>query len=151
MGHVMDQAELELRNRTYAMFVDLGRAPSRDEVAEAIGAPAADVSSGWRRLQDQHALVVDGETGELRMASPFSAIPTGHTVRAAGRTWFANCAWDAFGICAALHADGTIGTTCPDCGEAIVVHVRDRSPIEPDSVIHVLVPAAGWWDDIVFT
>jgi len=24
---------------------------------------------------------------------------------------------DAFGICAALHVDGRIETTCPDCGE----------------------------------
>src|SRR3712207_8826731 len=59
----------------------------------------------FRSLHDAHALVVDDD-GELLMAAPFSAVPTPFGVEAAGRRWHANCAWDAFGGCAALHADG---------------------------------------------
>ena len=85
------------------------------------------------------------------MANPFSAVPTAHRVTAAGRTWYANCAWDAFGVCAALHADGHVSSSCPDCGEPIEVDVADARPARDDLVFHVLVPARRWWDDIVFT
>jgi hypothetical protein len=109
------------------------------------------VRAGWRRLHDAHALVLDADNAEIRMAAPFSAVPTAFRVDADGRHWFANCAWDAFGICAALGSDGRIETTCADCGEPIEVHIRDRRPDDATLVFHCLVPAAHWWDDIVFT
>jgi len=137
--------DLELRNETYRRFVELGRAPAPEEVGDA-----DEVRAAWRRLHDAHALVLDGD-GALRMANPFSAVPTPYRVEAGGRSWYANCAWDAFGICAALHVDGRIETACPDCGEPIVVEVRDERPDDGSLVFHCLVPAAQWWDDIVFT
>ena len=144
-------SDLELRNRTYGLFVELGRAPTAEEVAASSGGTEEDVRAGWRRLHDAHALVLDEATGEIRMANPFSAVPTAHRVQAAGRWWYANCAWDAFGVCAALRVDGRIETSCPDCGEAIAVEIRDRRPDDENLVFHCLVPAAQWWDDIVFT
>ena len=130
---------------TYRRFVELGRAPTPDEVGDP-----DEVRDAWRRLHDAHALVLDGD-GAIRMANPFSAVPTPYRVEAAGRSWYANCAWDAFGICAALHVDGRIDATCPDCGEPIAVEVRDKRPDDESLVFHCLVPAAQWWDDIVFT
>lgn len=147
----MDTRDLRLRNLTYAMFVDLGRAPRAGEVAERAGLTGADVRDGWRRLHDQHALVLSQAAAEILMANPFSAVPTAYRVSAAGRWWYGNCAWDALGICGALHADGRIETSCPDCGEQIVVEVRERRPHREDLLFHCLVPAAQWWDDIVFT
>ena len=85
------------------------------------------------------------------MANPFSAAPTAYRVRADGRWWYANCAWDAIGICAALHVDGRIETSCPDCGEPIAVEVHDARPDDESLCFHCLVPARAWWDDIVFT
>ncbi len=85
------------------------------------------------------------------MANPFSAAPTAYRVRAAGRWWYANCAWDAFGICAALQTDGRIEASCPDCLDPISVDVRQQRPDDTSLVFHCLVPAARWWDDIVFT
>jgi hypothetical protein len=147
----VNERDLELRNLTYRLFVELGRAPSADEAAEAAGLQRAEVEEGWRRLHDEHALVLTPHTTEIRMANPFSAVPTAHRVQAAGRWWYGNCAWDAFGICAALHSDGRIETSCPDCGEPVAVEVRDERPDDPSLVFHCLVPAAHWWDDIVFT
>jgi hypothetical protein len=141
----MDAADLELRRLTYAKLVELGRPPLAAEVGRE------DVHEGWRRLHDAHALVLDPATHEILMAHPFSAIPTPYRVQADGRSWFANCAWDAFGICAALHVDGTIETSCPDCGEALTVEVLDQQPSDDSLLFHCLVPARQWWDDIVFT
>ena len=111
----------------------------------------ADVVSGWQRLHEQHALVLNPATAEIRMANPFSAVPTAYRVQADGRWWYANCAWDAFGICAALHTDGRIETSCADCGETLSVEVRNERPDDDSLLFHCLVPAARWWDDIVFT
>lgn len=147
----MESADLELRNRTYGLFVHLGRAPTSDEVAEDLDRSREDVRAGWRRLHEEHALVLEPSTGDIRMANPFSAIPTAFRVQAGGRWWYGNCAWDAFGIPAALHVDGHVETSCPDCAEPIAVEVLDRRPSDEGLVFHCLVPAGHWWDDIVFT
>src|SRR5437016_13129756 len=119
----MDAGDLELRRLTYARFVELGRAPAPEELGER-----EEVLARWRRLHDAHALVLNPATPELRMANPFSAVPTAYRVEAGGRWWYANCAWDAFGICAALHTDGRVESSCPDCGQPITVEVRARRP-----------------------
>ena len=147
----VDDADLALRNRTYGLFVDLGRAPTVDEVAASMGATRARVAAGWRRLHDDHALVLQARGTELRMANPFSAVPTAHRVHAAERWWFANCAWDAFGILAALDVDGRIETACPDCGTTISIEVTGRRPDDDGLWFHCLLPAVSWWDDIAFT
>lgn len=140
-----------MRNVTYQLFVSLGRAPTAQEVGTEIGAGQDEVLDGWGRLHDAHALVLNGRRDEIRMANPFSAVPTAYRVLADGRWWYANCAWDAFGICGALHVDGRIEASCPDCAQPIAVEVENRQPQPDDLVFHCLVPAARWWDDVVFT
>jgi Alkylmercury lyase len=143
----VDDLDLRIRNLTYELFVELGRAPTREEASLAAG---QNVGDSWTRLHEEHALVLE-DTGEIRMANPFSAIPTPYRVNAAGRWWYANCAWDAFGVCAALHADGRIESACADCGDELVVEVRGARPDDQSLLFHCLVPAKRWWDDIVFT
>ena len=150
-GSVMDEGDVALRNLTYRLFVELGRAPTAADVAVAVGSSAAVVHTGWERLHDAHALVLQSGLTELRMANPFSAVPTAYRVLARDRWWYANCAWDAFGVCAALHVDGRIETSCADCGESIAIDVQDQQPDDQSVLFHCLVPATHWWDDIVFT
>jgi hypothetical protein len=147
----VDGGDLRLRRATYGLFVELGRAPTAAEAADAVGVTETDAVAGWRRLHAEHALVLERGRDEIRMANPFSAVPTAYRVHADGRSWHANCAWDAFGICAALHVDGHVETACPDCGETIGVEVHDQRPDDESLVFHCLVPAEHWWDDIVFT
>ena len=85
------------------------------------------------------------------MANPFAAQRTPFRVEAAGRSWFANCAWDAFGIGAALKVDSTIHTECADCHVPVDIVVRGGRPHDTNLVFHVLVSAASWWDDIGYT
>jgi hypothetical protein len=147
----VDTVDLELRNLTYAQVVELGRIPQAGEVAAAARRDPEEVIAGWRRLHQEHALVLDPATAEIRMANPFSAVATPYRVHAAGRWWYANCAWDAFGICSALHVDGNIETSRPCRGEPISIAVRRGRPDDESLLFHCLVPAARWWDDIVFT
>jgi alkylmercury lyase-like protein len=123
---VMDAQVLAVRNLTYRMFVEGGRAPTIEEVAHDADLTSAEVEASWRELHRAHALVLISTSLEIRMANPFSAVPTAFRVHAAGRWWYANCAWDALGICAALRVDGHIETSCPDCGARIALEVRDH-------------------------
>jgi hypothetical protein len=150
MGGV-DAQTLVVRNLTYALFVERARAPSAEEVAHAAARSGEEVVAAWRELHRAHALVLDPATDEIRMANPFSAVPTAHRVQAGGRWWYGNCAWDALGICAALQTNGRIETSCPDCGEAIALEVRNHAVDDERPLFHCLVPASRWWDDIGFT
>ncbi|MFO7590727.1 MAG: organomercurial lyase [Acidimicrobiia bacterium] len=134
----MDDPDLAIRNLTYSRFVELGRAPTAAEVSASADLPASDVTAAWRRLHDAHALVLFPGRDEIHMANPFSAVPTPYRVEAAGRSWFGNCAWDAFGICAALGVAGTISTECADCGTEIEVSVRAEAPSDPTLLFHCL-------------
>jgi hypothetical protein len=143
----MDEQDRRLRNEIYALFVETGRAPRADE----LGLPLDEAHAALRRLHDAHALVLERGTTEIRMLNPFSAVPSAYRVAAGGRTWFANCAWDAFGVCAALGVDGHVSAACADCAEPIEIDVRSGAPESDENLVHILVPAAHWWDDIVFT
>ena len=129
--------DVELRNRIYREFVETGRQP-RDVDSNAL-----------RRLHDAHALVLEGD--RIRMLNPFSLVPTPHRVHAAGRWWYGNCAWDSLGVIAALGGEGRYETSCPDCAEPIALEVRGSELRGDGAVFHLAVPAAKWWDDIVFT
>jgi hypothetical protein len=143
----MEEQDRRLRNEIYAGFVETGRAPR----AEELGLPLEEANAALRRLHDAHALVLERGTTEIRMLNPFSAVPSAYRVTAGGRTWFANCAWDAFGVCAALGVDGHVSAACADCAEPIEIDVRGGAPEPDEHLVHILVPAARWWDDIVFT
>ncbi len=146
----MDQPDLDLRNATYRALIEFGRAPTLAEIATATGLHESSVAEGWRRLHDAHALVLAAD-GSIAMLNPFAARPTRFRVEAGGRSWYANCGWDSFGIGAALGVDSVIHTACPDCDDPITIRVRDGQPVETDAVWHVLVPAITWWSDIGFT
>jgi len=144
----MEERDLHVRNHVYRRFVELGRAPTLAELKDELG---DEVEPALLRLHAAHALVLEPDGAEIRMANPFSAVPTPHRVEAGGRSWYGNCAWDAFGIPAALDVDGRVSSVCPDCGEPIEIDIRDKHAVPDEHVFHVAVPAARWWDDIVFT
>ncbi len=70
----MDDADVELRNATYALVVDLGRTPSPREVGATTGRAPDDVLAGWRRLHEAPALVLEAGGRAIRMANPFAAL-----------------------------------------------------------------------------
>ena len=136
----------------YQITADTGSIPSAGEVAQRIDSSEEQLIAAFARLHQKRLLVPEpGDPARIRMAPPFSGVPTAFPVEALGRRYFANCVWDAYGIAAALHADALIPTEDAFSGEALVLEVRNGEPILHDYVAHFAVPAAKWWDDIVFT
>ena len=148
----MNDFDLDVRRHVYSSFARDGRPPTSAETATALGVDQADVDSSYRRLHDAHALVLHPGTTEVWMANPFSAIETPHVVESGGRSWYGYCASDGLAIPAALHADGRIESECADCGEPVALEVRDGRLARGDELlVHILLPARRWWDDIGFT
>jgi len=146
------QDTTNVRLAIYESIVNRGAAPSVAEVAVAQGLEAEDVADAYRALADGHVIVLEPGTLHVRWAAPFSAVSTPFLVRArtGAARWYAPCAWDAFGIAAALREDAAITADCAFSGEPIVTGVRNLNAYG-SGVIHLLVPAAHFWDDIGYT
>jgi hypothetical protein len=143
--------DTRVKMAVYRHFAWTGRRPPLDEVARRVGAEQADVLEAYTRLQAQRVLVLEPDGSSIRMAPPFSGVPTEHAVDAGAILYHANCAWDAFGVAAAIHKTATVRSRCAQSGESLVLQVGLQGPEASEWLFHSRVPAAKWWDDIVFT
>ena len=130
-----------------------GAVPSLAEVAERVVASTADVADSFGRLAAARVMILRPATTEILSFNPFAAGPTDFRVRCGGREWSALCAWDAFGVAAALKADGLVLGRCADaCGVPLEVRLAGDAVGALDGVLmQFALPARDWWKDIVFT
>ena len=166
--------DLELRAAIYRWILNTGSVPLRADLATLVDSSGS-LDEQLRRLHDGHMIVLDDRPdrlGEIRMALPFSAEPTGFHAESQRGSWFANCAWDALAIAAALHEDTHITATWTDTAEPLqfsivggeivggeivggeIVGGEIDSATQPpvaDGFVHFAIPARHWWDDIVET
>ena len=85
------------------------------------------------------------------MANPFSGVETPFKVRANGKTYFANCAWDTLGIPVTLHVDAEIEAACAQSGSPIRLNVTNQQVQASDAVVHFLTPFREWYNDLAST
>jgi hypothetical protein len=141
----------DVRAYVYRHFVETTRPPTVDAAAAHLGVSPEDAAELYRDLHRRHALFLEPGTTSVRMANPFSAIPTSFGVQAHGKTYWANCAWDALGIPAALHCDAVIEAECAECGSPMTLVVRNGALQAQNELVHFLVPFRRWYDDLIFT
>lgn len=132
-----------------ASFRDTSRAPAVAALAAALDTPAEAVAAALQALAREHALVLRPASDAIWMAHPFSGVETDFLVSIEGRQWYANCAWDGLAILALL-GDGVLETHCP-VSRAPLRFVASKGTVRGAGVIHFLVPARRFWDDIGFT
>ena len=136
----------------YEVTADTGQVPTSSEVSRKIDIDEEEVLAAFGRLHAKRLLLPEpGDPRRIRMAPPFSGIPTKFPVEGKGKQYFANCVWDAYGIAAALHCDAISHASDGYSGEALTLEVRDGAPVLKSYVAHFAVPAAHWWDDLIFT
>jgi hypothetical protein len=147
------QADLDLRTKlaVYAHFAATGRRPSLDEVAARVGTAREDVRDAFARLRARRVLVLEPDGESIRMAPPFSGVETQHRVSSGAVEYHANCAWDAFGIAAALRRAAVVHSRCEQSLEPLELAISEAGPEPCDWLFHCVVPAAKWWEDVVFT
>jgi hypothetical protein len=145
---VLVRVRIAVLERTIAS----GQVPTAGEIAAELDMPVGMVQEAYAKLGEARVFVCEpNDPSRLRMANPFSAVPTAFKVRSRGGSYFGNCVWDSLGIVSLLGGEGTVETACPDCGEALSLGVSHGKLSDAEGVVHFSVPARHWWDDIVFT
>jgi len=140
-----------VRGAIYAHIVATGRLPTVSEIAPALALTTDEVLAAYERLNDRHAIFLEPGGDTIRMAHPFSGVPTAFHVRANNQDYWANCAWDALGIPAALHADAEIAATYGEGGTALQLTVHNGVINDSTAVVRFQVPLRRWYDDLVHT
>ena len=150
MDNNTDLFDWTVRYAVYTSILERSVPPSVDEVAEALSVNADDVRAAYERLNDRHALFLTPGSHEVRMAHPFSGVPTAFRVEAGDRAYWANCAWDALGIPAALHADARVEAPLGNSGP-IRFAIEAGSVQGWNGVVHFPLPFRRWYHDLIET
>ena len=148
-AHPLTDSERAVRLFIYRHFIETANAPDLATIARATAIADRDVAAALRQLADQHAIVLAPASVSIWMAHPFSAVPTPYPVDAGGRTYWANCAWDAAGMLS-LIGDGETQTLCADCGQPAGFGVQDGALVG-DGVVHFAVPPRRFWENVAYT
>lgn len=139
----MTPFDRKVRARIYDLFVDEVRVVDAAVLAEMSGWNVPDVTESLDRLEHEHRIALtDG--GAVHMAHPFSGVPSSYVSRIGSRWWFANCGWDVLAILALLGDGEAHGPN------GLVWRVQDGQ-VHPGGIVHLLVPARRFWDDVGFT
>lgn len=148
-------AARRVRDLVYATFAAEGRAPSVAELARKTESAPQSVQRLLHDLAAAHALVLTPDGDAVRMAHPFTAAPMAFVLTPADgrddRRWWGGCAWDSFGISAALGLKVRIDTACPQCATHLGVHTGPATSPPAGLAVRFPRPAAQWWDDVVGT
>ena len=143
--------DTQVKVAIYRATAESGQLPSIETVATRIDATPNAVREAFGRLRATRLLLLEADGATIRMAPPFSGVPTQHQAVVDGVSYSANCAWDALGIPAALHRPGMVLSRCEHSGEPLRLAVGVDGPEPSTWLFHCLVPAAKWWDDLIFT
>jgi hypothetical protein len=150
----MPDVDLDTRVKLaiYEITAETGRVPNSSGVSRKIDIDETEVLGAFGRLHAKRLILPEpDDPSRIRMAPPFSGIATAFPVEANGKRYYANCVWDAYGIAAALHCDAVSHASDGHTGEPLTLEVKNSRPILKSYLAHFAVPAAHWWDDLVFT
>jgi hypothetical protein len=140
----------DLRGLLARMIAARGHAPGLAELAAAAQANTESVEQSLRRLHDAHALLLHPHECEPWVVHPFALSAAGCWVETPVRGYWANCLYCGLGIAAALDSDAVITTRLGGEGETVRYRVESGRLVDAEGVFHLSVPAARWWDNVIF-
>jgi hypothetical protein len=148
----MDDSLLwQVRHFVYNHFADTTLPPTVDDTARHFNFSIEEAGETFIELNNRHAFFLEPGTLTIRMAWPFSAIPTDFKVHADDKTYYANCAWDMLGIPALLKCDAVMDAKFTESNEPVRLEVKDGKVTNSELLIHFPLPFSRWYDDLVFT
>lgn len=143
--------DLTVRHFVYQQIVQTTTPPTAVQTAERFGLTETQAKAAYQRLHDSHFFFLEPNTSTIRMANPFSAVPTNFKVTVKQKTYWANCAWDMLGIPAALGQEATIEATCSDTAEIVQLGVENDQIRHTGGVVHFPLPIQQWYEDLILT
>ena len=135
-------------------FVEHAAPPVVEQVMNEFSLSRADATQVLTDLEAAHHIVLVEGTARILMAFPFSAIATPFRTTVRGRTYFANCAWDAVAFHAMLGDEVRVDSFCHHCAMPIEIELQDGRAIRvdpPETLVYFARPPTEWWEDITTT
>lgn len=139
----MTPFDRKVRALIYQLLVDQVRTVDSAVLARHLGRDGTEISESLSRLAAEHRIALTDD-GAVRMAHPFSGVPTAYRSQIEDRWWWANCAWDSLAILSLLGEGEAHGPN------GLFWEVADGE-VRPGGIVHLLVPARSFWDDVAFT
>jgi hypothetical protein len=147
----MNEFDRQIRLVLTRHLASRGIAPSVAELAAAVGCDAEDAVASLHRLHDQHQILLFPDSTDIWSAYPFSALPTAFWIVAGDSSWWANCAFCALGVAAAIDHDLVIHARAGGEGDRFDATIR-HGMIEPSgAVMHLPLPVSRWYENVVWT
>jgi hypothetical protein len=152
----MTDEALQQRVRLFIFehFLEHAAPPVLEQVMIESSLSRADAEAVLTDLEAaRHIALVKG-TARILMAWPFSAVATPFRTTVRGRTYFANCAWDAIAFHAMLGDEILVDSFCHHCAMPIQIEMRDGHATRvdpPETLVYFARPPTEWWEDITAT
>ena len=143
-----------LRVFVYDWTLSRGFPPSTSAIAAHFKTSVDDARQALADLKIGKTILTHACSGEIWMAGPFSSVPTPYRVFGPKVSWWANCAWDMLGVMVIANEPVCLETECTDCREPLTIDANPAQGVAQSMrnlVVHFLVPARHWYDDIGFT
>ena len=128
------------------LYADYGRPPAPADMVTASGIAAEDLAGMLQSLQSHDLIDLDPQTGDIRLAYPFTQAATGHRVKLGGHVLHALCAIDALGVAGMYGTDIAISSPCLHCGSQVNVETASNGK----SLRSVAPSEAAVWYDFAY-
>jgi hypothetical protein len=148
MGEVsVVTSESQLHAAIIRHVAEKGFAPKIEGLAKALAWSDTDVRSGLARLAEIRGVILKPNSFDVWAIHPFTLMPTATWVVAQTGAWWANCAWCALGIEAALGQNIHVSTRLGAESDVIAFEVCDGRSTKDDLLIHFPFPPSEWWSN----
>lgn len=148
----LSPSDRDLRVEIYRHFSQTTQAPAETTLAKRMDTNVENIQESLYRLAAQHAIALAPGSTSIWMAHPFSAVPTAYPVHTTRGRYWANCAWDAFGIPAVLDiGESRTPTQCAGTGVPIELGVQEGRPRTQEGLVHFAVRPRDFWANVGFT
>ena len=140
-----------LHHRIIKHFIEVGHAPSVDELSAEFERSREAVVAGLLDLQEYHGVVLHPGSAEIWVIHPFSTAPTNFWVESEDKSWWGNCAWCSLGVAALVGGNVTITTNLGAEGSQVRVKIVDGKLCDTGYFVHFPIPMKHAWDNVIFT
>lgn len=149
-----EDLQQRVRHFIFEHFMEHAAPPVLEQVMTEFALSRADAEAVLTDLEAARHIALVRGTARILMAWPFSAIATPFRTSVRGRTYFANCAWDAIAFHAMLGDDIAVDSFCHHCATPIRIDMHDGHATRvdpPETIVYFARPPTEWWEDITTT
>jgi hypothetical protein len=142
----MATKEAELHAAIIRHVAEKGFAPPMQVLHRNLGWPQPVLESTLKRLAEIRGVILKPNSLDVWAIHPFSLMPTATWVTAETGAWWANCAWCALGIGAALRQDIRVVSRAGAEDNPLELEIRNGRPSDR-LVIHFPFRPHEWWSN----